>query len=46
MDKLSHEHLTAKVMKGVGPGAVVDSSSAGVFHTKLFLFVCVFNRGF
>ena len=42
MDKLRHKHLTAKVIKGVGPGAAVDSSSAGVFNPSgFFLCVCI-----
>lgn len=38
MDKLSCKDLTAKVIMGVGPGAVLDSSSAGVFNQSCFFF--------
>lgn len=41
MDKLSCKRSTAKVIKGAGPGAVVDSSSAGVFNQSCFFFLCV-----
>lgn len=36
MDKLRGKHLTANVIKGVRPGAVVDSSSSRDFNQSWF----------